>query len=133
MRPLPYYCICNIPSVEKWRKYVKQAFRECELVEAVMNGYKPKISVEVRTEDGELVSKHDYVAEVEKADDFLFSLTINPIEIERDSQVIAILHDVHGQPLCRRQFIVKGKNTITFEYVIGVERTKWVPPPEVIW
>jgi hypothetical protein len=137
MRPLPYHCSCNIPLIEKWRRYVKQAFRECELVEAVLNGYKPKIIIEIITKDektGEAsTTVKEYVSEVDKIDDFNIMVKVDSIEVKRGSEVYFILCDIQGQPLYRRRFIIMGDSTINLRYCIGVEKREWVQPQETIW
>jgi hypothetical protein len=130
MQQLPYFCKCPISNQEKWRRYYELSLRECKLVEAVMNGFKPKILIYLESVDKVFPPKNigifEYEAEVEKVEDFWYKVYVKNFELEYDANVTLILCDAENKPLFRRRFFFEKGSTLDIVWHIGVQESDFI-------
>jgi hypothetical protein len=123
MKELPYDCICTKSRHERLAKYLSQAEKELKLVQFIIDGYKPQVSVMLIREYAEKNRKVDtlvYDACVEKIDDFFYKISVGNIPIPEDTTVIVILLDTNSEPLYRHKFFADKKSTLDVDWKIGI-------------
>jgi hypothetical protein len=121
MRKLPYDCVCNESEQRKLEKWLTQVRREIKLMEAIIEGYVPKIKVMFRskTEIAEIVSD----AEVYKKDKFFYVLYLDDISVpEGAEEATIVLLDVKGKPLYKHKFSVRGWDHLDLSWGIGIDK-----------
>jgi hypothetical protein len=130
MQQLPYFCKCPISNQEKWRRYYELALRECKLVEAVMNGFKPTIIIQFENFDERSPLKNveifQYKADVKKVEDFFFEVCVRNLELKYNANVTMILCDAENKPLYRRRFFFEKGITFDIAWYIGVQESDFI-------
>jgi hypothetical protein len=127
LRELPYNCTCIETKAQKLAKYIELANRELNLLIAILNGYKPKITVTTMKKDSkktkEVVETTTYDAEVHKIEDYYYSLRIGEILVSKGRKLMATLLDQNENPLYKREFTFHIGDIVFINWVIGIPRT----------
>jgi len=126
MKELPYNCTCSISKKEKWKKYTEQLSRELKLIEAIMNGFRPKIVIQLEkvleTQKNKEVEILVFDSKVIEKDHFEFFVKVEDIRIDYDATMTIILSDVDEKPLYRRKVFIHGGCAIDVTWHLGVCR-----------